>query len=143
MFILNFLLTFHNVWPTPWIRYPNELSIELAVLVLLLAGYAELVRIPGTITLSGLTLLLLILVLGRYADVTSPALYGRPINLYWDIRHLPNVVAMLATVASPWFVLAIITATLPLLGGLFGLLRSCLHILWWVWNKPSPADCLP
>ena len=24
------------------------------------------------------------LVLGRYVDVMSPALYGRPINLYWD-----------------------------------------------------------
>ncbi|MEE4379389.1 MAG: sulfatase-like hydrolase/transferase [Candidatus Competibacteraceae bacterium] len=130
LFLLNFLLTFHNVWPTPWIRYPNELSIELAVLILLLAGYAELVRVPGKTALFGLTLLLLILVLGRYADVTSPALYGRPINLYWDMRHLPNVVAMLTTVASPWLVLAIITASVLLLGGLFGLLRGCLSVLW-------------
>ncbi|NJN46644.1 MAG: sulfatase-like hydrolase/transferase [Candidatus Competibacteraceae bacterium] len=130
LFILNFLLTFHNVWPTPWIRYPNELSIELAILVLLLAGYAEWVRLPGKTALFWFTLLLLILVLGRYADVTSPALYGRPINLYWDARHLPNVAAMLITVASPWLVLVIITATVLLLGGLFGLLRGCVGILW-------------
>ena len=47
-----------------------------------------------------------VLTIGRYADVTAPALYGRPMNLYWDARHLPNVGAMLAEVATPWMLVA-------------------------------------
>ena len=37
LIVLNASLTFENVWPTPRIRWSNALSIELAVLVLLLA----------------------------------------------------------------------------------------------------------
>ncbi len=35
--LLNASLTFDNVWPTPKIRWANAVSIELAVVVLLLA----------------------------------------------------------------------------------------------------------
>ena len=42
--------------------------------------------------------------LGRYAEVTAPALYGRPVNLYWDAQHLPKVAAMLAEVGPWWLV---------------------------------------
>ena len=53
------------------------------------------------------------LVLGRYAEVTAPALYGRPVNLYWDSRHVSAVAAMLARAASTWWlVLALIVAAL-------------------------------
>jgi hypothetical protein len=44
----------------------------------------------------------LLLVLGRYAHVTVPALYGRDINLYWDLRYIPDVVAMGVRVAPIW-----------------------------------------
>ena len=44
------------------------------------------------------------LVLGHYADVTTPALYGRDINLYWDVRYMPDVAAMIAR-AAPWWLL--------------------------------------
>ena len=53
------------------------------------------------------------LIIGRYADVTAPALYGREINLYWDLRHVSAVAAMLARVASLWqLLLALATAIL-------------------------------
>jgi hypothetical protein len=52
-------------------------------------------------------------VIGRYAEVTAPALYGRPVNLYWDARHVSAVAAMLLRVASTGrVVLALIVATL-------------------------------
>ena len=44
----------------------------------------------------------MVLVVGRYFDVMAPALYGRPVNLYWDARHLSAVVAMMTdAVAGP------------------------------------------
>ena len=35
------------------------------------------------------------LIVGRYVDVTAPALWGRDLNFYWDLRFLPDVAAML------------------------------------------------
>ena len=37
LFVLNTALSFHNIWPTPWIKLRPELSVEIAALVLLLA----------------------------------------------------------------------------------------------------------
>jgi hypothetical protein len=47
-------------------------------------------------------------VIGRYEDVTARSLYGRDINLYWDIRNLPSVGGMLSSVANPWLIVATI-----------------------------------
>ena len=106
LLVLNFALTLGNVWPTPWIEPRPEISVEVAALVLGLAAYAELAARrgfaqPGRRTALWLAALMFVLTIGRYADVTAPALYGRPVNLYWDARHLPNVGAMLAEVAKP------------------------------------------
>ena len=49
-----------------------------------------------------------VLVIGRYEDVTARSLYGRDINLYWDARNLPSVGGMLSSVAKPWLVAATI-----------------------------------
>lgn len=130
LFLLNFLLTFHNLWPTLWIRYSNELSIELTVLALALALYAEFRRPPRPFWRTGLALFLILLVLGRYADVTAPALYGRPINLYWDAQHLPQVSAMLIEAAPLGWAVLLLGTILGLLVGLFLLLRWCLGRLW-------------
>ena len=95
LYVLNSALTFHNVWPTPWITTRNELSIEIAVLVLALALYARIAgRLSGRV-LTALALVLTLMTIGRYAEVTAPALYGRAVNLYWDAQYLPNVAAML------------------------------------------------
>lgn len=40
--------------------------------------------------------------IGRYLDVTAPALYGREVNLYWDLQFVPDVVAMVTKVAPAW-----------------------------------------
>jgi len=64
-----------------------------------------------------LAVLAAFLVVGHYADVTSQALFGRPVNLYWDSRHLTNVGAMFALVAHPWFTLLAVVGliVIPLL----------------------------
>ena len=111
LLVLNAALTFGNVWPTLWILPRPELSIELAVLLLALVAWASFVRPPGKIAITALTLLLLAFVLGRYAEVTAPALYGRPVNLYWDSQHLPKVAAMLAEV-GPWWLVGLIAIVL-------------------------------
>jgi hypothetical protein len=89
-------LTFHNVWPTLWVAVRGELSVELGVLLLALIAWVAFVGPVGKKPLAALTLLVLVLFLGRYAEVTAPALYGRPVNLYWDSQHIPKVAAMLA-----------------------------------------------
>lgn len=42
----------------------------------------------------------MLLVAGRYAQVMAPSLYGREVNLYWDLQHVSAVAAMLTRVAS-------------------------------------------
>ena len=99
---LNASLTFENVWPTPRISWGHALSFELALCVLLLAvAHRWARRLAGRV----LPAIWIVLVAGRYLDVTAPGLYGRDFNLYWDSQHLGNVAAMLAH-AAPWWLIA-------------------------------------
>ena len=71
--LLDAALTFHNVWPTPWIAPTMEMSVELGVLLLSVVAW---VGWRGSISRGlrfVLALLLLLLVIGRYAEVTAPA----------------------------------------------------------------------
>src|SRR4051812_40110729 len=116
LLLIDAALTFENVWPTPAVRWTGELSVELAVAVLGLAVAAQWGRI-GPRALRWLAVIGVILVVGHYADVTCQALFGRPINLYWDSRHLTNVGAMFAFVAHPWLILVVVAGLIlvPLL----------------------------
>ena len=124
--VLNAALTFSNVWPTLWILPRAEVSLELAVLLLALVAWTSFVRPLGTTALVALTLLVLAFVLGRYAEVTAPALYGRPVNLYWDAQHLPKVAAMLAQVGPWWLVGLLVVAGTALVAALVASLAWCL-----------------
>jgi len=118
LLLLNTSLTFVNVWPTLSIRPALALSPEVAVAVLGLAALrARLAGRRRIVVLRWLGALWVVLVLGRYVDVTTRSLYGREINLYWDIRNIPDVGAMLAFVANPWALLAFVVGVLavPLL----------------------------
>ncbi|HZF31564.1 MAG TPA: sulfatase-like hydrolase/transferase [Gammaproteobacteria bacterium] len=123
LFVLNAAVTFHNHWPTPWIEVRHDLSIELAVLVGALVAYTAFVRPARRWVLVALAALFVALTLGRYAAVTAPALYGRPVNLYWDAEHLPKIAAMLAVVAPVWLVAAFVAAAVALLA----LLAAAFH----------------
>ena len=117
LLLLNASLTFVNVWPTLSIRPALALSPEVAIAVLGLALVGP--RLAGgrrVVVLRWLGAVWVVLVLGRYIDVTTRSLYGREINLYWDIRNIPDVGAMLAFVANPaaliGFVLGIVAVPL-------------------------------
>jgi hypothetical protein len=99
--ILNVSLTFENVWPTLGVRASDSVSVEATLLVLGLAvasGWRRRTAIP---TGRALAALWVVLVIGRYVDVTMRSLYGRGVNLYWDLKLLPDVGAMFAYVAQP------------------------------------------
>src|SRR5215217_5893737 len=98
--LIDAALTFENVWPTPAIRWTGDLSVELAVGVLALAVAAHWFHGISTTGLRWLAIVAVIFVVGHYADVTSQALFGRPINLYWDTRHLTNVAAILIPILT-------------------------------------------
>jgi hypothetical protein len=106
--LLNSSLTFANIWPTLSIRLTSALSMEAAVGVLAIVAIRRWIGTPSRAALRRLAVLWVVLVAGRYGDVTARSLYGRDINLYWDLRHVPDVSAMLAFVAKPWLVAAIV-----------------------------------
>ena len=95
--LLNASITFSNLWPTPAVRWSGAPSVELAILLLALAIAASrgLLIPPARRVVAWLSGAWLVLVLGRYVDVTAPALWGRELNFYWDLRFLPDVAAML------------------------------------------------
>jgi hypothetical protein len=126
LIVLDASLAFNNVWPTPAVSWSGELSVELAACVLALAIASRWFGPPSRAVLGFVAALWVFLVVGRYGEVTAPALYGRQINLYWDVRHVSAVAAMLVRVASPWAIFLALTAALliPLL--LYAVLRWAL-----------------
>jgi phosphoglycerol transferase MdoB-like AlkP superfamily enzyme len=134
--VLNASLSFQNVWPTPAIRWEGELSIELAVcLLLFVIARRRLGPLPRT-ALRPLAAAWVLLAFGHYAEVTAPALYGRDINLYWDVRYMPNVVAMVARAAPMWLVAGAVPA--------IGLTVSLVYLLFrWAIRRVSDAMAAP
>jgi hypothetical protein len=138
LFALNAALSFHNLWPTPAVTLRGEVAVEVALLVL---GLALWLHWRGRLSARLgwlLAVLLLIGTLARYAEVTAPALYGRPVNLYWDARHLGSVVAMIARVATPWQLALGLGTTVLLLLAVTAALQVCVRRLA-VALAPPPA----
>ena len=104
--LLNASLTFENVWPTLSVRLTTALSLEVALCVLAIVVAVRWFRMPSPVAVRILAAIWVVLVIGRYEDVTARSLYGRDINLYWDLRNLPSVGGMLSFVAKPWLVAA-------------------------------------
>ena len=105
---LNASLTFTNIWPTLAVRSSGDLSVELTVSVLGLVLGRRWLGAASRATWRCLAVLWVALIVGRYVDVTVRSLYGRDINLYWDLRFVPDVGAMFAFVAKPWLAAAVV-----------------------------------
>jgi hypothetical protein len=119
LLLLNGSVTFDNVWPTLGVWWPGELSVELAALVLLLAlSNSWLGRTPPRL-LALLAGLVVLFAIGRYCDVTAPALYGRDVNLFWDAPRLLSVAAMFVRVAAVWQIAAVAAGALLILSILY------------------------
>jgi hypothetical protein len=137
LIVLNVGLAHHNIWPTLMVRATTELSLELVVLVTMLALLsAGGIRI-GTRTQWLLSALVLLFVVGRYVDVTAPALFGRRIDLYWDSQHLPAIVGMAFESRSPFFIAAILIAVLSLFAALLLIIRTSLAALCQAIARPA------
>jgi hypothetical protein len=134
--LLNFALTFANLWPTPWIRPQAQASIELAVAVLAIAVLVERFGPPSPRTLGLFAAAFTVLALTRYADVMARELYGRPINLYYDLPHVPRVIAMFAEAAPAWVLAA------ACLGAALGLV-ALYWLVRWSWNRIAAAAAVP
>jgi len=106
LLLLNAALSFENIWPTPAVRWAGEVSIELAVLVLLLSLLNAWRGATSPRVLRVFATVIVLFALGRYADVTAPALYGRPVNIYWDLPNIGSVIGMVARAAPTWIVAA-------------------------------------
>jgi hypothetical protein len=132
--LLNTSLTFYNVWPTPRIRWQGHLSAELAAVIVALAMWLASTgsTAPRRRVVKVLAGVWVALVVGRYLDVMAPALYGRPINLYWDARHLGAVAAMMTdSIPVAWLLAG--------LGGIVAGLGLAYAVAWWAWTAVAAS----
>lgn len=138
--LLNTLWTFENRWPGFGVRYMPRLSFELCLAVVALMAW---VAWRGRLSARAATALaagFVALVLVRYADVTAPAVLGRPVNVYWDGRHAAELLRVTAQSLPAWQVAAAVLALL--LGALllFAMARAAIVALAQslAWKRPQP-----
>ena len=115
MLVLNAFLSFSTWWPTPFVVLDARVAPEfilLWVVILLLVWWRGPLGRRSVGLLAGLYG---VLVLGRYADVTVPALFGRPINAYWDVPQIPRFLWVSAQEWPAWKTAFILGAGLLLL----------------------------
>jgi hypothetical protein len=136
LILLNASLSFESAWPTPGVVWRGALSIELAALLLALVLIGPRL-VHSRRVLRWVTGVWLALVAGHYATVSATSLYGRDVNLFWDLRFVPDVVALLARPERVWVVaLAVIAAVLLALLG-YTVLLWALGRVWQAMGHPS------
>lgn len=91
---LNTLFTFENVPSTPALTPVAKLSVEVVILVGLLALVRALGWRLSRIAKGVLVGLIFSMTLVRYVDVTALGVLGREFDLYGDFPHLHRVFAM-------------------------------------------------
>ncbi|MYD69983.1 MAG: sulfatase-like hydrolase/transferase [Acidobacteria bacterium] len=135
--LLNLSVTFEHVWPTLSVRPAATLSVELAIVALGLIGWQWRGQAVSRRVLRTLAAVWVLLIAGRYVGVTTEGLYGRDVNLYWDVQHMPSVGAMFTRVAESWAVAAGVAVVIgaPLL--LYLASRVCLGRLARAAGDPS------
>ena len=94
LLLINALLTLVNPGPTPWPEFSARLAPELCLALAGVAGWiawrGHLPKHAGRV----LAVMTAALIAVRAIEVTSAAVFGRSLNLYWDGRHLGAVLAM-------------------------------------------------
>lgn len=142
MLLLDASLTFHNVWPTPAVGWAGELSLELAVYIVGLVVWSRSLGPVSRAARQWSAGIWLLLVVGRYAHVTAPALWGRELNFYWDLRFLPDVASMLARAAPPWLSVGLVGAIILAVLTAYLLLRRALDVVCDAAMEPGPRRVL-
>ena len=126
LYLMNFALTFHNIWPTLAITTHNDLSVEIAALIFLMSMFTFKFGKISSRIITVLAIVLTLMAMARYIEVTAPALFGRRVNLYWDAQYLPHVAEMMLEVASPLQILLVSAGGVLMLTGIYYVLRYCL-----------------
>lgn len=139
--LVNGLLSMRNLWPTPLVVPDARLAPEavLAWCVLLLAAWAGR---AGPRTCAALAAATLALVVGRYADVTVPALFGRGLNLYWDGQQIPRFVSVIMQHGPVPLAVASLAAALAALAAAGALLYRALRWSWGVLAREAAPRAL-
>jgi Sulfatase len=127
LLVLNGLLSFGTWWPTPGVVPQARLAPEFVGLWLLLLWLAARQPLPSRRTLWVLSAIVMGLILGRYADVTAPSLFGRPVNLYWDLPQLPRFLWVSASDHPIWLSAVVAAAVVGAGWLLFAVIRLCLR----------------
>jgi hypothetical protein len=125
--VLNAMLSFRNLWPTPGIVPDARLAPEFVAFWVLLLLFVAWRGAPTPRTVGWLAAAWLLLALGRYADVTVPTLFGRAVNLYWDGQQIPRFLLVSARGHAWWQVLAVVAALIAGIAALHALLRWAMH----------------
>lgn len=129
LLFLNAALAFSTWWPTPGIVLEARLAPEFVGLwLVLLAAVAWRRRLSNGVA-AAITFGYLLLVLGRYVDVTVPSLFGRPLNLFWDIPQIPRFLWVSAQSLPWWANVGALAAVALLFGGLFAALRRAVVVV--------------
>ncbi len=112
---VNLALTFDNLWPTPGIVPAFLLSVEVAFIV---AALVVVQPWPGArLWVRRLAAAaVLILIVARYAQVSLAGLFGRPIDMAVEARHLPAVADLVLAAIDPWLVLGLVVAVVLVAG---------------------------
>ncbi|MGB4333535.1 MAG: hypothetical protein WBJ41_01650, partial [Chromatiaceae bacterium] len=129
LLLLNAALGFENGSGTPAIRFEPRLAPEFVALwLLLLVAIRTFGAVPKWLVTS-LASVCTVLVIGRYLDVTAPVLFGRAINLYWDVPQLPRFLSVIGQPLAWWQQLLVASGVVLVLWGLYRLLRALIAIL--------------
>lgn len=126
--LLNGLLSFGNAWPTLWPEPEARIALELAIVVALLA----LISRRGPLGRGVLVLASAVLsagVLLHYINVTVPAIFGRRLDLYWDLQHAWEVLKMGAASPSASKLVGVGVLVTLAVAALYVLIRRCVSVL--------------
>ena len=125
---LNLLLGLENFWPTALPRATTNFAVETLVLMLVVAVVVEWQGVLSSRAAGWLAAAVIVLVLCRYGQVTLAGLFGRPPDLYWDLRQVPGLLRLLDGLLPTWHLLLLALALILLLSTLFLFVRSLLKL---------------
>jgi len=129
LILLNAFLGFENWGGTPAIVPEPRLAPELVAVWVVLLVAARAKGEVSTRLVAGLGVVCTLLVLGRYLDVTAPVLFGRSVNLYWDVPQVPRFLAVIGQQLEWWQLVLLASGVVLALWALYRLLRSLVGIL--------------
>jgi hypothetical protein len=140
--LLNLALAFENVWPTLGIRLGWRLSLDALLLVLVLAVTAGRGWTTPPRSRRLLAVAVVVLIVGHYVETTTRSLYGRSVNLYWDLKLMPDVGSMFAYVAQPAVLAAFIAGLVVVPALLYLPARWVAGVLLEACARPAPRRFL-